>query len=74
MHSKKKVAIYIDGSNFYFSIKRTFNCRVDIELFCKELVGNNELVKINYYISPIEQFTNPKMYAQQQSFFEILKR
>ena len=31
-------------------------------------------MKINYYISPIEQFSNPKMYAEQQSFFEKLKK
>jgi uncharacterized LabA/DUF88 family protein len=74
-NSKKvKVAIYIDGSNFYFSIKRTFNCKVDIERLCKKIAGNNELVKINYYIAPVEQFSNPQMYAEQQSFFEKLKK
>ena len=74
--SSKKIkrAIYIDGSNFYFSIKKTFNCKVDIEKLCKKLIGNNELVKINYYIAPIEQFSNPKMYAEQQSFLERLKK
>lgn len=70
----KKIAIYIDGSNFYFSVKKTFNCKVDIEKFCKKLAGNNELVKISYYIAPVEQFSNPKMYAEQQSFFEKLKK
>lgn len=73
--SKKiKIAIYIDGSNLYFSIKKTFNCKVDIEKLCRKIVGNNELVKINFYIAPIEQFSNPKMYAKQQSFFEKLKK
>jgi uncharacterized LabA/DUF88 family protein len=71
---KMKIVIYIDGSNFYFSIKKTFNCKVDIEKLCKKLVGSNELVKINYYIAPIEQFSNPEMYAEQQSFFEKLKK
>ncbi|MBT4166263.1 NYN domain-containing protein [archaeon] len=75
MDSKKKnIIVYIDGSNFYFSIKKTFNCKIDIEKFCKKLVENNELVKINYYISPIVQSSNPKMYAEQQSFFEKLKK
>lgn len=69
-----KIAIYIDGSNFYFSVKKTFNCRIDIEKLCKKIVGDNELTKINYYISPVEQFSNPKMYAEQQSFFEKLKK
>jgi len=74
MDSRKRIAIYIDGSNFYFSIKKTFNCKVDIEKFCRELTDKEELVKINYYIAPIEQFSNPKMYAEQQSFFEKLKK
>lgn len=74
-NSKKiKIVIYIDGSNLYFSIKRTFNCKIDIEKLCKKIIGNNELVKINYYIAPVEQFSNLEMYAEQQSFFEKLKK
>lgn len=71
---KRKIAVYIDGSNLYFSIKKTFHCKIDIEKFCKKLVDNNNLVKINYYIAPIEQFGNPEMYAEQQSFFEKIKK
>ena len=74
MNSEKKVAIYIDGSNFYFSIKKAFNCKIDIEKFCNKLIKNSELVKINYYIAPVEQFSNPVMYAEQQRFFEKLKK
>jgi len=70
----EKVVIYIDGSNFYFSVKNTFNCRIDIEKFCKKLVGNNQLVKIKYYIAPVEQLSNPEMYAKQQSFFDKLRK
>ncbi|MDP3027252.1 MAG: NYN domain-containing protein [Nanoarchaeota archaeon] len=74
-NSKKiKIAIYIDGSNFYFSIKKAFNYKVDIGKLCKKIIGNNELVKINYYIAPVDQFSNPEMYAEQQSFFEKLKK
>ncbi len=75
MNSKKeKVVIYIDGSNLYFSIKDTFNCRIDLEKFCKKLSRDCDLVKINYYIASIEQLENPKKYAQQQSFFERLRK
>ncbi len=74
MNSKnKKVIIYIDGSNFYFSIKKTFNCKVDIEGFCKKISLNNDLVRINYYISPVGE-SNPDMYTEQQKFFEKLKK
>ncbi len=69
----KKVVIYIDGSNFYFSIKKRFNCKVDIGKFCERLVDRNNLVKIKYYISPVEQFGNLEMYAKQQSFFDKLR-
>ncbi len=69
----KKVVIYIDGSNFYFSVKKRFNCKIDIEKFCKMLAGENNLVRINYYISPVGE-SNPNMYAEQQRFFEKLKK
>ena len=70
----KRIAIYIDGSNFYFSVKKKFSCKVDIEKFCKKLVGNNNIIKINYYIAPIDRISNPQMYADQQRFFEKLKK
>ena len=69
----KRVVIYIDGSNFYFSIKKAFNERIDLEKFCKKLVGDNDLIKINYYISPVGE-SDLKMYAEQQRFFEKLRK
>ncbi len=66
--------IYIDGSNFYFSIRKKFNVKVDIEKFCKKLVGNKELIKINYYIAPLNQKTHPKQSLEQQKFFDGLKK
>ena len=45
-----------------------------LEKFCKKLVNNDDLVKINYYIAPVDQLENPKAYAQQQSFFEKLRK
>lgn len=70
----KRVCIYIDGSNFYFSVKRKFKVKIDIEKFCKKLSEENQLIKIKYYISPVEQFSNPEMYAEQQKFFRKLKK
>ncbi len=71
---KRKIVIYIDGSNFYFSVKKRFNVKVDIEKFCKKIVGNNELIKINYYISPLNQETHPEQYLEQQKFFDGLRK
>ncbi len=69
----KRFSIYIDGSNFYFSVRDKFKCKINIEKFCKKLVKNNELVQINYYIAPVGE-SNPKMYSKQQKFFEKLKK
>ena len=70
----KKIIVYIDGSNFYFSVKKKFNCNLDIGKFCNKLAEKNDLVKINYYIAPVDQFSNSKMYAEQQRFFRKLKK
>ena len=70
----KRIIIYIDGSNFYFSIRKKFNVKVDIDKFCQKIVGNNELIKINYYIAPLNQKTHPKQYLEQQKFFDGLKK
>jgi len=37
-------------------------------------VGNNELIKINYYIAPLTQKTHPEQYLEQQKFFDELKK
>jgi|TARA_Y100000034_G_C6752709_1_gene334752 uncharacterized LabA/DUF88 family protein len=70
----KKIVIYIDGSNFYFSIKNKFNVKINIEKFCNKIAGNNELIKINYYIAPLTQKTHPEQYLEQQKFFDELKK
>lgn len=72
--SKMRIAIYIDGSNFYFSIKKAFQYKVDIEKFCKKLVGDDQLVKINFYIASVDKETNPEAHAEQQKFFDILNK
>ena len=72
--NKKKVVIYIDGSNFYFSIKNKFNVKINIDKFCQKIVEDNELIKINYYIAPLNQKTHPKQYLEQQKFFDGLNK
>ena len=69
----KKIVIYIDGSKFYFSVKKKLKCKIDIRKFCEKLSGKNNLVNINYYIAPVNRQSNPEMYAEQQSFFDKLR-
>lgn len=70
----RKAAIYIDGSNLYFSAKKAFNVKIDIGKLCKKLAGDNILVKINYYIAPVNQKTHQTEYIEQQKFFDILRQ
>ncbi len=72
--AKKKVAIYIDGSNLYFSIKKTFNLKINIQRLCQKLAGDNDIVKVNYYIAPLNQKTHPKQYTEQQKFFDSIRQ
>ena len=69
----ENIVIYIDGSNFYFSVKNKFKCKIDIEKFCQKLAGENNLIKIKYYIAPVG-VNNPNMYIEQQRFFEKLRK
>ncbi len=68
----KRIFIYLDGSNFYFSVKNKFNCKIDIEKFCNKLIGKNKLLEIKYYTAPVGE-TNPEMYVEQQRFLEKLR-
>ncbi|MFA7708232.1 MAG: NYN domain-containing protein [Candidatus Pacearchaeota archaeon] len=73
MNSKKRnIIIYIDGSNFYFSVKKRFHCKIDIERFCKKLAENGNLIYIKYYIAPVGE-SSPEMYVEQQKFLEKLR-
>ena len=71
---KEKIAIYIDGSNLYFSVKKAFACKIDLEKFCKKLARDYDLVKINYYIAPLNQMESPEAYAEQQSFLKKIRK
>lgn len=70
----KKSCIYIDGSNLYFAVKSKSKCKIDIKKFCNKLTEDCDLVEIKYYIAPVKRLSNPEMYAEQQKFFEKLKK
>jgi len=70
----KRIAIYIDGSNFYFSLKKRFTTQINVEKFCKKLASEDDLVKINYYLAPVDSERNPKLFAVQQRFISNLRK
>ncbi len=71
----ERVAIFIDGSNFYNSakllkIKETVNFRKLINV----LRRGRKLVGIFYYIAPLDFKTNPKKYWKHQKFLNMLRK
>jgi len=72
---KERVAIFIDGSNFYHSTKklRIVN-KINFQKLTNELARGRELIKVFYYNASLDQGTNPKIYWEQQKFFNILRK
>lgn len=71
---KERVAIFIDGSNFYHGLKACIgNTKVDFAKFSQLLCGDRELVRAYYYNAPVNQQGFPDIYKDQQRFFDSLK-
>ncbi len=72
---KQRVMVFIDGSNFYHSLKSNFeSAKLDIGKFCGWAAAGGNLVKIFYYNAPLFQKEDPKAYKKQQVFFESLRK
>ncbi len=66
----ERVMIFIDGSNLYHSLKKTFG-RTDLDMgkFCNQLVAKRHLTRIYYYNARVGQKEEPERYKHQQAFF-----
>ena len=71
-----RVSIFIDGNNFYYSLKRIYGNDLgdfDFRKFCDFLSGDDELVDIFYYNADLDRERNFDKYESQQKFFERLR-
>ena len=67
----KRIMIFIDGSNFYYSTHK-LEKKVNFRDLIKELSGAGELVKAFYYVAPLDIQADEKKYWKHQRFIEIL--
>jgi len=75
MPSPERVAIFIDGSNFYHGLRAMFQrTTVDFGKFSERLCSGRKHVRTYYYIVPLNQKENPQAYSQQQKFFAYLDK
>ena len=67
--------VFIDGSNLYHSLRQECGrTNVDFALFPEKLVDGRELVRTYYYNATVDQQLEAQRYADQQRFFERLRR
>jgi len=73
-----RVAIFIDGSNFYHALKGAFGkAQIKFDVLAEKLVNSRpgrRLLRIHYYNAAYDQMTDSQGYRKQQEFFNALKR
>lgn len=70
---QERVAIFIDGSNFYHGMKQNIGrTNIDFAKLGKLLCGERTLVRIYYYNVPVVMADDPQRYRNQQRFLDSL--
>ena len=71
----ERIIAYYDGSNFYHLSMSNYGLkRFDFVLITKSLLRNTQqLVKLKYFNSPVNQQEDPEAYKDQQRFFAKIK-
>jgi len=71
----ERVAIFIDGSNFYHGLKANLGyANINFEKFCYLILEGRRLTRIYYYNAPKNAQKDPTGYVEQQKFFEQLRK
>ena len=87
-HSKNRVILFIDGNNFYYKLKDLTSNKgeflklldFDYQGFAKNLIKENVLVEIRYYIGAVKRQNginkekSEKLYANQQKLLAKLQQ
>lgn len=78
MPATERLAIFIDGSNCYHSVKELLglhdNEKVDFSKLIAALSEKKLLIDARYYNAPLDRGHNPQVYSKQQRFFSELRR
>ena len=75
MKKRERIAIFIDGSNFYHSTKKLkIADKINFQKLATELTEDRELINVFYYNSSLDISINSEIYWSQQKFFNMLKK
>jgi len=75
----KRVAIFIDGNNFYFGLRKLYGKdkslkKFDFVKFAGFLAKDRQVVDIFYYNAQLDREQNPNKYNSQKQFFDKLSK
>lgn len=68
------MAIFIDGSNLYHSLKNLCVEKINFDKLISKIKGNRKLAFVHYYNAPLDISYNPKKYWEQQRLFAKLSK
>lgn len=72
--SKKRVMVFIDGSNLYHSLKSLGVKKINFRRLLKNITKDNLLVSTKYYNASLDISMGKDKYWEQQKFFDILRK
>ena len=71
----ERIAIFIDGSNLYHSLKNNFGkSSLNFTEFTARLCGERRLLRTYYYNILQDEYQWPTGYLEQQEFIDVLRR
>jgi uncharacterized LabA/DUF88 family protein len=71
----EKVVVFIDGSNFYYAIKRAYGItRVDFQKLLEHLRQGRKLIRAYYHITSVPEEKDIQEARSQQRFLHALRR
>jgi len=72
--AKERVAIFIDGSNLYYSLKDIKIKKINFKKLLTSLTKEKLLISTFYYNASLDISQNKKTYWEQQKFFNFLRK
>ena len=73
----ERVAVFIDGSNFYYALNKTFGkTQIRFDALARKLTDHapdRKLVRVYYYNAVVDQDDGSEQYKGQQRFLESLR-
>ncbi len=75
-NDKERVAVFIDGRNFYHGIRKFKEKSLDVKLqkIVNDLIDNRQLVTVYYYNAPLDKDYDPNTYKIHNEFLNVLKK